>query len=42
MDFSATDFYLHEGYRFACEILDSRRKRHLLPELAPVAAPVYH
>src|SRR5438132_560122 len=42
MDFSATDFYLHEGYRFACEILDTRRKRRPLPELAPVAAPVYH
>jgi len=42
MDFSATDFYLREGYRFACEILDSRRKRRRLVERAPVAAPVYH
>ncbi|TMF99669.1 MAG: patatin-like phospholipase family protein [Chloroflexi bacterium] len=42
MDFRATDFYLSEGYRFACEVLDTRRKRRRAPELAPIAAPVYH
>jgi NTE family protein len=42
MDFGATEFYLNEGYRYAAEILDSRRKRRAVPELAPIAAPVYH
>ena len=41
MDFGATEFYLKEGYRFASEVLDSRRKRRRSPELAPIAAPVY-
>jgi len=41
MDFGATDFYLNEGYRFASEVLDTRRKRRRAPELAPIAAPVY-
>ena len=41
MDFGATDFYLKEGYRFACEALDGRRKRRRTAELAPTAAPVY-
>ena len=42
MDFGATDFYLNEGYRFASEVLDTRRKRRRAPELAPIVAPVYH
>src|SRR5229473_1939549 len=42
MDFGATDFYLKEGYRFACEALEARGKRRRTPELAPIAAPVYH
>ena len=43
MDFGATDFYLNEGYRYAAEVLDSRRKRRRsMPELAPTVAPVYH
>jgi NTE family protein len=41
MDFGATDFYLTEGYRFACEVLDRRRKRRRPAEMAPIAAPVY-
>lgn len=41
MDFGAADFYIEEGYRFAADILDARRHRRR-PELAPVAAPVYH
>ena len=42
MDFGATDFYLDEGYRYAAQVLDGRRKRRRsLPELAPTAAPVY-
>jgi len=42
MDFGATEFYLNAGYRFAAEILDSRRKhRRRTPDLAPIAAPVY-
>jgi NTE family protein len=41
MDFGATDFYLNEGYHYAAEILDSRRKRRWTVELAPIAAPVY-
>jgi hypothetical protein len=41
MDFGATDFYLKDGHRYAAEILDARRKHRRLPELAPVAAPVY-
>jgi NTE family protein len=42
MDFGATDFYLNEGYRYAAEILDSRRKRRGPAGLAPIAAPVHH
>jgi NTE family protein len=42
MDFGATDFYLAEGYRYAAEVLDSRRSRRRVMELAPIAAPVYH
>jgi NTE family protein len=42
MDFGATDFYLSEGYRYAAEVLDSRRSRRRVVELAPIAAPVYH
>lgn len=43
MDFGSTDFYLAEGYRYACEVLDSRRgRRRQQIELAPIAAPVYH
>jgi hypothetical protein len=42
MDFGATDFYLKEGYRFAAEVLDTRRKGRRPAELAPIAAPVYH
>ncbi len=43
MDFGATDFYLNEGYRYAAQVLDSRRKRRRnQPELAPTVAPVYH
>lgn len=42
MDFGATEFYLAEGYRYASEVLDRRRARRRLPELAPIAAPVYH
>jgi hypothetical protein len=43
MDFGATEFYLAEGYRYACEVLDARRRRGHAPlELAPIAAPVYH
>jgi NTE family protein len=43
MDFGATEFYLAEGYRYACEVLDTRRsRRRAAIELAPIAAPVYH
>jgi hypothetical protein len=42
MDFGATKDYIQAGYGFAAEILDSRRKRRRLPELAPVVAPAYH
>jgi NTE family protein len=42
MDFGATDFYLNEGYRYAAEVLDTRRRRRRTAELAPIAAPVYH
>ncbi|HXN57566.1 MAG TPA: patatin-like phospholipase family protein [Candidatus Angelobacter sp.] len=42
MDFGATKDYIEAGYGFASEILDARRKRRRMPELAPVAAPVYH
>src|SRR5207244_11412617 len=42
MDFSATDFYLNEGYRSASDLLDDRRKRRRAPELAPIVAAVYH
>ena len=43
MDFGATDFYLHEGYRYASEVLETRRRRRrAIVELAPIAAPVYH
>jgi NTE family protein len=43
MDFGATEFYLAEGYRYAGEVLDSRRSRRRgAVQLAPVAAPVYH
>jgi NTE family protein len=42
MDFGATDFYLNEGYRYAAEVLDGRRRRRRTAELAPIAAPVYH
>jgi NTE family protein len=42
MDFGATDFYLNEGYRYAAQVLDARRKRRRnLPELAPTVAPAY-
>jgi hypothetical protein len=41
MDFGATDFYLKEGYRFASEVLDTRRKRRRSDALVPIAAPVY-
>lgn len=42
MDFGATDFYLDEGYRYAAQVLDGRRKRRRsMPELAPTVAPVY-
>src|SRR5438309_2659592 len=42
MDFRATKDYIQAGYGFAAEILDARHKRRRMPELAPVAAPVYH
>jgi len=42
MDFGATDFYLNEGYRYAAQVLDGRRRRRGSVELAPIAAPVYH
>ncbi|HEX9097111.1 MAG TPA: patatin-like phospholipase family protein [Candidatus Dormibacteraeota bacterium] len=42
MDFGATKDYIEAGYGFASEILDARRKRRRMPELAPLAAPVYH
>lgn len=43
MDFGSTDFYLAEGYRYALEVLDNRRRRTRRPaDLAPIAAPVYH
>ena len=42
MDFGATKDYIESGYGFASEILDARRKRRWMPELAPIAAPVYH
>jgi hypothetical protein len=41
MDFGATDFYLKEGYRFASEVLDTRRKRRRSDALVPIAAPVF-
>ena len=40
MDFGATRDYIEAGYGFAAEILDARRKRGRIPELAPSAAPV--
>src|SRR5438445_6721365 len=42
MDFRATKDYIQAGYGFAVEILDARHKRRRMPELAPIAAPVYH
>jgi NTE family protein len=42
MDFGATDFYLNEGYRYAAQVLDARRRRRRSVELAPIAAAVYH
>ena len=42
MDFGATKDYIEAGYGFASEILDARRNRHRVPELAPVVAPVYY
>ena len=42
MDFGATDFYLNEGYRYAAQVLDGRRRRRRTIERAPIAAPVYH
>ena len=42
MDFGATKDYIQAGYGFAVEILDARHKRRRMPELAPIAAPVYH
>jgi len=42
MDFGATKDYIEAGYGFASEILDARRKRRRMPELARTAAPVYH
>jgi len=42
MDFCATIDYIEAGYGFASEILDARRERRRMPELAPLAAPVYH
>jgi NTE family protein len=43
MDFGATDFYLNEGYRYAAQVLDARRRRRRsLPELGPTVAPAYH
>jgi len=41
MDFGATQFYLDEGYRYAAQVLDSRRRRRRTAELAPIAAPLY-
>ena len=41
MDFGATQFYLDEGYRYAAQALDSRRRRRRTAELAPIAAPLY-
>jgi hypothetical protein len=41
MDFGATKDYIQAGYGFAAEILDARQKRRRMPELAPIAAPVY-
>jgi NTE family protein len=41
MDFGATKDYIEAGYGFASEILDARRQRRRVPELAPMAAPVY-
>ena len=42
MDFGVTDFYLREGYRYGCEVLDARRRHRRVTQLAPIAAPVYH
>ena len=42
MDFGATKDYIEAGYGFATEILEARRKRRRIPELARTAAPVYH
>jgi hypothetical protein len=42
MDFGATEDYIEAGYGFAAEILDARRKRRRMPEVAPIAAPAYH
>ena len=42
MDFGATEDYIREGYRFASEVLEARASRRRMPELAPIAAPVYH
>src|SRR6267143_2504932 len=42
MHFGATKDYIQAGYGFAVEILDARQKRRRMPELAPIAAPVYH
>ncbi len=42
MDFGATEGYIREGYRFASEVLETRARRGRMPELAPIAAPVYH
>src|SRR6202162_1430998 len=40
MDFGATKDYIDAGYGFAAEILDARRKRRRMLELAPAVAPV--
>lgn len=42
MDFGSTESYLAEGYRYASNVLDSRRRHRNAPMLAPIAAPVYH
>ena len=43
MDFGSTEFYMAEGYRYASQVLDARRRRgHATANFAPIAAPLYH